>query len=291
MQSNDEQDRELKNAVFAAKAAAENTARSPQQSSPLDLEVPVEVVPLPSKGLVYSEDSPLFNQETIDIKAMTAKEENILMSRALVRKGTVITELLRSCLMDKRIDVDSMLSGDRNAIMVAIRITGYGSDYTTKVTCPGCDQTLDFTFDLSALPIRELDTTKVKQIKFGENLFEFTLPMSKKVVEFRFLTGKDEALILATIEGKKKRGLQNDEVVTTRLTSCVVSINGETDRNQITRFVSNMRAGDSLGLRNHIDSNEPSVDMSQEFTCNNCGHQEVLSIPLGISFFWPGRSG
>ena len=77
--------------------------------------------------------------ETVDIKAMTAREEDILTSRAFIKKGTVITELIRSCLVDKRIDPNSLLSGDRNALMVAIRVTGYGVEYSTEVTCPVCD--------------------------------------------------------------------------------------------------------------------------------------------------------
>ncbi len=87
-------------------------------------EVPVEAVPLPSKGTVYPADSPLHGQETVEIRAMTAKEEDILTSRALIKKGTVITHLIQSCLVNKQIDVNEMLVGDRNAIMTALRITG-----------------------------------------------------------------------------------------------------------------------------------------------------------------------
>ena len=101
-------------------------------------EVPVEVVPLPSQGRVYPAGSPLRGRETVEIKAMTANEEDILMSPALIKQGKVLDKLMSSCLIDKSIDPQELLSGDRNALMIAIRITGYGSDYTVKTTCPNC---------------------------------------------------------------------------------------------------------------------------------------------------------
>ena len=286
-----EDDRALKNAIFAAKAAKENAANAgagATRGRDLGFQVPVHAVPLPSAGKLYGHDSPLCDQESVDIKAMTAKEENILMSRALVRKGTVITELLKSCLIDKSVDVNSMVSGDRNAVMIAVRVTGYGEHYSPRVTCPGCDNSQDFQFDLSKLEIRELDLEKLTQVAPNTNLFKFTLPISKKVVEFKFLTGKEEEAIYSILEAKKKKGIHNDETVTTRLLHSLVSVDGETDRSYIVQFLNSMLARDSLALRTHIDENEPAVDMSQEFTCNSCGYQEVKAIPMDATFLWPG---
>jgi hypothetical protein len=247
-------------------------------------EIPVEAVPLPSKGVVYAEDSALHDRETVDIRAMTAREEDILTSRALIKKGTVITELIKSCLVDKRIDVNRMISGDRNAVMVALRITGYGSEYSAEVDCPACATKSKQAFDLSSLPIRSLE---IEPVEAGQNLFEFTLPLTKKVVRFRFLTGMDEEEILQIQERKKKAGAMSDNLVTTRLQFAIVSIDNKTDKAAIGSFIRNMPAKDSLALRQFIDRNEPGVEMKSYMDCPNCNETSEVKMPLGASFFWP----
>jgi hypothetical protein len=282
-----EEDRTVKNAIFSARAAVETAQQPPSQQKELGIEIPVFGIALPSKGLIYGQETPLHNQEFVDIKAMTAKEENILMSRALVRRGTVITELIKSCLIDKSIEVNDMISGDRNALMVAIRVSGYGSDYTPQFKCPECEQMQEFTFKLAELETKELDLEKLNQVEPFKNLFLFQLPASKKNVEFKFITGKEEEQMLQVVEARKKRGMLNDEVITTRLLNSIVSIDGIKERSYISKFANNMLASDSLALRRHIDNNEPSIDMTQSFTCNNCDYSEVMSIPMGPSFLWP----
>lgn len=293
---NEDESRELRNSIFAAKQAAEgglpHVQGMPVQttvqaaSHNLNFALPVASVPLPSRGLIYP-DGPLAGAETVEIKAMTAREEDILMNRTLVRKGTVITELIKSCILDKNIDVNSMISGDRNALMVAVRITGYGADYSPKVTCPSCESQQDFFVNLESLPIKGLDLTKLNQVSPGQNAFEVVLPRTKKPVVFKFLTGKEEERMLQDIEAKKKKGIVQENLVTTKLMNCIVSVDGSTDRSYINQFCQFMPAGDSLALRKVIDENEPSIDMSSEFNCSSCGHMEVLSVPLGATFFWP----
>jgi hypothetical protein len=178
--SEEELSRAERNEVFTASDAARagHQVRNVMKDD-FNFEVPVESVPLPSMGVVYSSDSPLFRRELVDIRAMTAREEDILTSRALIKKGTVITHLLKSCMTDKRVDPDEMLSGDRNAIMTAVRITGYGADYNVEVECPACSEKSKQTFDLATLPIKRLTVTPVAE---GANLFDFTLPVSKKLL-------------------------------------------------------------------------------------------------------------
>ena len=137
--SNEETNREARNQVFANQTGQPGQPQvqrgMPSRNVMKDdfgFEIPVENVPLPSRGVAYAPESPLYGQETIQIRAMTAREEDILTSRALIKKGTVISHLLRSCMIDKRIDPDEMLSGDRNAVMVALRVTGYGADYNVE---------------------------------------------------------------------------------------------------------------------------------------------------------------
>ena len=247
-------------------------------------EVPVENVPLPSQGMVYPAESPLHGQETVQIRAMTAKEEDILTSKALIKKGTVITHLLQSCLIDKSVRVDEMLSGDRNALMVALRVTGYGSDYNVEVDCPACSERSKQSFDLTELKINRLSTAP---IAVGANVFEFELPVTKKGVRFKFLTGIDEQDIMVTQERRKKQGQQADNLVTMRLQHAIVSIANVTDRNKIAMFISNMPARDSLALRRHIDGAEPGIEMKAWMDCPSCLEHSEVRLPLGATFFWP----
>lgn len=274
-------DRQEKNQVFSESGApfTKNVMKDD-----FGFEIPNETVPLPSSGLVYSPDSPLHLRETIDIKAMTAREEDILTSRALIKKGIVITTLLNSCLADKRVNVQEMLSGDRNAIMVALRITGYGTEYSAEVECPSCGAKSKQEFDLSAMPIKRLE---IQPIQEGANAFEFKLPLTKKMVHFRFLTGADEEEILVLQERRKKIGSLTDSVVTTKLQYSILSIDGKTDKNIVSSFIRNMPARDSLALRKFMDTHEPGIDMKDEMNCPSCHERSEVRIPLGASFFWP----
>jgi hypothetical protein len=248
------------------------------------MEIPVESVPLPSAGLIYPADSPLSGRETVEIRAMTAKEEDILTSRALIKKGTVITELLRSCLVDKNIDPDLLISGDRNAIMTAVRVTGYGADYTVDVDCPECSEKSKQNFKLTDLNIKRLE---IDPVEIGKNLFEFKLPVSGKTIKFRFLTGKDEQEIAVAAERKKKQGQQADNLITQKLMYSIVSVDSTTDKVKVQSFVRNMPARDSLSLRKFIDAHEPGIDMKSWMDCPSCSESSEVRLPLGVSFFWP----
>jgi hypothetical protein len=247
-------------------------------------ETPVDLVPLPSQGKIYPPETGFHEKETIEVRAMTAKEEDILTSRALIKKGTVITELIKSCLVDKSLDVDVLTSGDRNAIMTALRVTGYGADYNVDVSCPACSANQKQEFSLAELPIRRLEISPVAP---GSNLFSFNLPMSKKTVHFKFLTGKDENEMNLIQERQKKQGARSDSLVTTRLLHSIISVEGITDRNKIGTFIRNMPARDSLALRKHMDKHEPGIDMKAWMTCIECDEHSEVNLPLGASFFWP----
>lgn len=249
------------------------------------LDIPIESVPLPSRGLIYPVDSPLYGKETLEIRPMTAKEEDILTSRALIKKGTVLTEVMKSCLIDKNIDPDMLISGDRNALMIALRITGYGADYKVDTDCPACGATNSNEFDLSELAIKRLEVEPVAE---GANLFEIELPVTKKVLHVKFLTGHDEQDIVTTADRKKKQGLQKtDSIITDRLTRSIISVQDIRDKNKIAIFVRNMPARDSLALRKFLDNYEPGIEMKAWMTCSSCHEQSEVRLPLGASFFWP----
>lgn len=287
------ENRELRNAIFAAQQAAQNPGAvgegqpiTVQQyaKQELGVEIPVDAVPLPSKGKVYPAGHPLFNAELVEYRAMTAKEEDILMSQALIKRGTVITELIKSCLINKDIEVQSLLSGDRNALMIAIRASGYGNIYEPIYQCPNCEFKNELSIDLNGLPIKPLTLDPVVP---NANAFSFKLPVSNKVVTFKFLNGKEEEEIVADMETRKKKGLLNSNLVTGRLLRSIVAIDGNENKSLISRFVQYMPARDSLVLREYIDDHEPGVNMKIDFKCNNCDHFEEMSLPMGATFFWP----
>ena len=286
--------RELRNAMLAAQMAAQNAGAVGTEGQPitaqqyakqeLGVEIPVDAVPLPSKGLVYPQGHPLCGAEAVEYRAMTAKEEDILMSQALIKRGTVITELIKSCLINRDIDVQSLLSGDRNALMIAIRASGYGSQYQPTYSCPSCEFKNEMDIDLNQLSIKTLNINPVAP---GINAFEYKLPVSKKTVTFKFLNGREEEEIMNDMETRKKKGLLNSNLVTGRLLRSIVSIDGNENKALISKFVQYMPARDSLVLRDYINKHEPGVDMKVDFRCSSCNHFEEVALPMGASFFWP----
>lgn len=267
----------------------EDLANSPIKKSNVMLDefgidIPVESVPLPSKGIIYDPSSSIFGKETLDIRPMTAREEDILTSRAYIKNGTVISKLIQSCLVDKSIDPDTLISGDRNALLIALRITGYGADYELEIACPECGKTSKNSFDLSQLKIKRLEVDPVEE---GENIFEIVLPVTKKSVKVKFLTGKDEREMMITNDRKKKSGLSTDTSVTDRLSRSIISVGNVTDKNKLNFFVKNMPARDSLALRKFLDNYEPGVDMTSHMQCPHCFEESEVELPIGASFFWP----
>lgn len=257
------------------------------------LDIPVEEVPLPSSGKVYAPGHPLHMQETIQIRAMTAREEDILTSKALIKKGTVITELIRSCLIDKRIDPNDMILGDRNALMVALRITGYGSEYPVEINCPSCGEKSKQQFDLSALPITRLSENPIAE---GSNVFEVTMPKTKDTdpdvkIRYKHLTGQDETNIAQMQERKRKQGMVSDNLVTQRYQHQIVAVNDIQDKTKIQMFCQRMPTKYSLALRRAMDANEPGISMKQYISCPHCSEESEVSMPLGASFFWPDAKG
>jgi len=215
---------------------------------------------------------------------MTAREEDILTSRAYIKSGTVLTKLLQSCIVNKSIKPDDLISGDRNALLVSLRITGYGADYDVEVDCPECGTKSKQTFDLSDLSIKRLE---VDPVVMGDNLFEVQLPVTKKNVRVKFLTGHDEREMMITNERKKKSGMKVESAITDRLSRSIVSVGGITDRNKLSFFVKNLPARDSLALRRFLDRHEPGIDMKSWMNCPHCHEQSEVGLPMGASFFWP----
>ena len=260
------------------------------QSSPFSFVVPTEFVVLPSRGKYYPEGHPLHNAETIEVSHMTAKEEDILTSKSLLRKGLAIDRLLQSVIVNKSINPASLLIGDKNAVIVATRIHAYGADYETKVTCPACNTTAKHGFDLNEVGYDhdgDLGAYEAVITEKGDN-FVIALPKTNVKVEARLLTGHDEKSLSEAAAMKRKHNLP-EALLTDQFRAFIVSVNGNTDPAYINSFVNAVPAADSRFLRSAYDKLVPNIDMSQQFNCNNCGYDTAMEVPLSADFFWPGQ--
>ena len=242
-----------------------------------DNKFPSEIIDLPSEGRLYSEGHPLKDGK-IEIKYMTAKEEDILTSANLIKKGVVIDRLLDSLILTNNVKVEDLILGDKNAVMVAARILAYGPEYMCDVTNPNTGEVSTQTFNLADCPFKKLP----KEIK--ENKFETTLPVSKKKITFKILTGKDEVDIYKDLQASKKLGSVSPEL-TTRLRYMITSVEGDESQSTINNIAVNMLARDSMYLRNEIKKITPDIELEQEIEIG--GETVKVDIPMTVGFFWP----
>ena len=241
---------------------------------------PTEVIDLPSGGKLYSPDSPIHNGK-IEIKYMTAKEEDILTSQNLIKKGIVIDTLLNSLIITEGVKTDDLILGDKNAIMVAARILAYGPEYEVQVTNPIDGQVLTHEFNLADCPFKELP----KDISYDNNEFEITLPVSKTNIVFKLLTGKEEKTIDREIKSRKRLGGNISSEMTTRLKNAIISVSGDDSKAVINDFVDNMLSKDSLYLRQEISRITPDIELKQEIEIG--GEAVMVDVPMTATFFWP----
>ena len=245
---------------------------------------PTEVLSLPSQGLLYPKDSPLRSGK-IDVKYMTAKEEDILTSTTLIEQGVVITRLLESVIADSKVKLDDMFIGDKNAIMIGTRILGYGKDYGVTLTDPDTNERVEYVVDLTKLENKPID----EKLFENGNDFTFELPNSKRVIGFKLLTQKDENQIEETLKDYEKveklTGVSYS--LTTRFKHQIVSIDGETDQKQIDSFVENeFLALDTRAFRKYLEEITPDIELKFDYT-SQTGNLHKIDVPLGIDFFWP----
>ena len=279
---------------FSAPGAVpdEGTPTAAHSSAPetpgFNLSVPTEFVNLPSQGRFYPEGHPLHGVTSVEIRYMTAKEEDILTSQALIKKGVAIERLLQNVLVDNSFGVNDLLIGDKNALLVATRITGYGAEYTTNVTCPSCNNTDEHTFDL-----QDGEMTNVEEAVAGfggtlteQNTFLITLPMTDATVECRLLNGADELRLQKEGERKARRNI-DESSLTDQFRAFIVSVNGDTSPITIASFIQAMPARDSRMLRGFYSAIVPSVDLTQHYNCTSCGYEADMEVPLTVDFFWP----
>lgn len=264
-------------------------AQAAGDSSGFSFVIPTEFVELPSEGKFYGEGHPLCGADSIEIRQMTAKEEDILTSRTLLKKGVAIDRVIANIIVDKRIDPDSLLVGDRNAVIIATRISGYGSQYPTKVTCPQCATMVEHTFDLQTASIYAGgDAADLEVANNQDGTFNVTLPRTQLTVTFKLMTGKDEKALVAGMEKDRKQKV-HERAVTRSLFNMVVAVNDDSSADAINYLIANIPTMDARHLRHAYRLAAPNVDLSQHFACTECEYAEDMEVPLNADFFWPDR--
>jgi rubredoxin len=236
-------------------------------------------VPLPSKGKYYPN-----GQDSVQVKLLTAEEENILTSPDLIKNGKVLDVLLEHAIIDKTLRPDDMLTGDRNAVLLALRSTGYGDDYPVKMVCPECSESFVENVKLSTLAYKELQGEADSN---GEFLIK--LPRMKADVKFRLLNGKDETYLTKKLESmrKLKKNVGHQNMLTERYIIQIMEFNGSRDKIVISNAISAMPISDSAYLREYISAVEPGVDMTHTFECKHCGEVYEDNVPITAKLFWP----
>ena len=247
---------------------------------------PTEEVTLPSKGLLYPEGSPLRSGK-VRMKYMTAKEEDILTNQNYIKNGTVIDKLLQSLIVDQT-KIGDLLIGDKNAILVAARILGYGQDYTFKYPNPTTGEEEEVTIDLTEAEDKVLDINKMIE---GKNEFEFELPTSKALLTIKLLTQEDEKKIENELKGLKKINKNASPELTTRLKHVIQSVNGDRTQKVIRDFVDKQfLARDARAFRTYLETIMPDIDLTFDLTFEDGTVIEEVTIPIGLGFFWPDAS-
>lgn len=252
----------------------------PQQRKSYDFVT--EIISLPSKGLGYPEGSPLAKGE-VEIKLMTAREEDILASANLIKKGIVLDRLLEAVVLQEGVKADDLLTGDKNAILIATRILSYGPEYKVKVTDPITDDIVDYEIDMSSLKTKEIDFSKLNR----NNEYEYVTKNGTKLT-FQLLTHGIEKKIDADLIAMNKILKDNPVEITTRLRHIIKAVDGNTDIGYISKFITNrFLAADSRAFRNHVKDLTPDVDFTFDYVSPITGEKEALQVPFGLDFFYP----
>ena len=245
-------------------------------------EFSTEIISLPSQGKCYPETNPL-SSGNIELKYMTAREEEILTSQSLIKKGVVLDKLFEAIIVDKKVNPDDILLGDKNAIMLATRILGYGPEYKIQIqTSTGENETINV--DLGKVQTKDIDFSKLT----SDNRYTFKTSTGNVLI-FKLLTHGDEKRIDADVNAMKR--LSKDSMggeLTTRYRYMIVSVDGNEDTKSITDFINNkFLSKDTKAFREHLKVIQPDIKMEFDYTDPETGETEVRSIPMGVNFFWP----
>jgi hypothetical protein len=246
------------------------------------LTLPTETIELPSKGLLYPPSHPLASGK-IEMKYMSAYHEDILTNQNYIKQGTVIDKLLQALIVTP-VNYNEILICDKNALMIAARILGYGKDYSFSINNPVTKENDTVTIDLSTLKEKYLNESLITK---GVNSFTYVLPQTKNEITFKLLNIADEIAIENELKALKKLYPNESFDITTRLKHTITSVNGLLDKKDIKEFVDKMlMIQDSRSLRKYIKEVSPEILL--EFNYDKDGYtEEGVNIPVGLNFFWP----
>ena len=248
---------------------------------------PTEIIELPSRGLLYPEGHPLAAGK-IEIKYMTAREEDILSTQSYIKQGVVLDKLCEAVIVTKGVKFDDLLVGDKNALLLAARAYGYGPEYETKVTTSAGNE-VPITIDLSSVPHKVFDETLITP---HINEFEYTLPKAGNVIKFKILTVGDQKRIDADLKGlRKAQDIYGTQNLTTRFRYMILSVDGNTDKSNINKFIQNMLAVDSRAFREYINKISPDVDLEVEGEDPETGEPFRNNFEIGVDLFYPDFKG
>jgi hypothetical protein len=270
--------------IFIQKLKQEHEATS-TKSSVNSTTYPAENINLPSKGYFYDEKSPL-SKGSIDMKMMTAKEEDILTNENYIKKGIVLDKLLESLIVTPGVNVADLLMVDKNALFIAARRLAYGDNYgPVKIECKRCNTENKITINLGEVQEKDVDFSSMER---GVNEFEFIFPTSKRKITFKLLTSGDEENIDRDSKAISKVKKNASAEVTTRLKRMITSIDDKRDPASIAKFVDNeLLSRDSMALRGYVKSIAPELDLGFNFACEQCQNEERMDVPMTVQFFWP----
>jgi len=268
-----------------------NNPNASQNQDPLNFIVPTMFVDLPSRGQFYPSGHPLHMEDSIEIRFMTAKDEDILTSPSLIKKGVVLDRLLKNLILNPAIQLDHMLLGDKNAILIEARISGYGPYYVAKITCANCDSEREQEFDLEECKQvhNGFEEGQEGPVLLNSGNFLVKLPQTGVECEFRLLCGHDEKILVkSTMQKSNKKTVKKEQnILTQQLNLLMVSLNGKQDPQMISYFSEKMPIRDARALRKYYEEVNPTMNLVASYECEECEHEEEVEVPLSIGFFWP----
>ena len=240
----------------------------------IDPTIAYDVIELPSRGIHYTS-----KRKSVRIAYLTASDENILSSPSFLNTNTVIIELLKRKILDKDLPIEEIVEEDRQAILIFLRNTAFGSEYTISTIDPKTDQEFDVVVNLESLKLKDFNLTENSE---GE--YSYYLEKSKTDITFKFLTQKQETEINKIKESWNGNGVA--PIVTKQLEMMIKSVGGVREALKIRNFVEMMPIKDSQDFRKFVQDNKPGLDLTQTVTTPS-GDNIQVNIGFGVEFFRP----
>ena len=240
----------------------------------IDPTIAYDVVELPTKGIYYKN-----KKKSVRVAYLTTADENILSSQNLIASGKVVDELLKRKIIDKDLSVDEIVEEDRQAVLIFLRNTAFGSEYTLTANDPKTNEQFSVDVDLSQLKVK--DFTLEEDVN-GE--YPFYMEKSKTNITFQFLTMKQEKEIDEIRKSWNGNGVA--PVITKQLEFMIKSVGGNKEQMSIRQFIESLPIKDSQDFRKYVAENKPGLDLTQTVTTPS-GDSVQIEIGFGVEFFRP----